>query len=281
MQSEQFQLHAEIEQSHWWFVARRRILKAVINAVLPPSAATTIVDVGCGTGANLAGLADQYQCIGLDTSREAVRLAAERFPQVRFVHAEAHDAAAIIGTAQLVLLTDVLEHVADDFRMLSELLSMAAGGTYFLLTVPAEAALWSEHDRAFGHYRRYERDRFEQLWRGLDVTELFVSHFNARLYPVVKAVRRWNRWRGKAAGAAGTDFSLPNRLANSFLTRCFADERRRLVALAKGEHRRPYRKGVSLMALLRRGHGPIEPRFRPGAVSVDLVAPLPQPATAH
>ena len=41
--------------------------------------------------------------------------------------------------------------------MLSGLLAAAAPGAYFLLTVPADESLWSEHDESFGHYRRYDR----------------------------------------------------------------------------------------------------------------------------
>ena len=73
MRSEQFELHADIEERHWWFVARRKILGSLIESVLTPSRATTIIDVGCGTGANLAGLAGRYDCVGIDSSSQAVR----------------------------------------------------------------------------------------------------------------------------------------------------------------------------------------------------------------
>ena len=84
MQSEQFQLHAEIEERHWWFVARRRIVRQLVETVLPPNAGKTVIDVGCGTGANIAALADGYRTIGIDTSAEAIELARTRFPQTEF-----------------------------------------------------------------------------------------------------------------------------------------------------------------------------------------------------
>ena len=68
MQSPQFLLHADIEQRHWWFVARRRIMRRLVNRVVRPGPDVTVVDVGCGTGANIASLTDAYRCVGIDTS---------------------------------------------------------------------------------------------------------------------------------------------------------------------------------------------------------------------
>jgi len=270
MQREQFQLHADIEQRHWWFVGRRRILCRLIAEVLPPSPQTTIVDVGCGTGANIAALADQYHCVGIDTSAEAVELARQRFPKVQFIAGSApKDLGEVAGQARLFLLTDVLEHVGDDFAMLSELLAAASPGCYFLLTVPADESLWSEHDESFGHYRRYDRARLEQVWAGLPVKALLTSCFNSRLLPLVRMVRAWNRRRGHAAGRAGTDFWLPNRPANALLTAIFAGEAARLVRSVRASRLGGYRSGASLIALLRREEGVIAIRRKPGNLPPD------------
>jgi SAM-dependent methyltransferase len=269
MQSEQFQLHATIEQQHWWFVGRRRILCRLIAEALPAAAGTTVVDIGCGTGANLAALADRYRCIGIDTSAEAVALARQRFPAVQFITGMApRDLGDEMGRARLMLLTDVLEHVSDDFAMLSGLLSAATPGCLFLLTVPADESLWSEHDESFGHYRRYDRARLEHVWTGLPVSTLLLSYFSSRLLPVVRSIRAWNRFRGHASGTAGTDFWLPNRAANALLTATFAGESRRLLHCLRGR-KRGYRAGSSLIAILRRESGPIAVRAKPAGLPPD------------
>jgi 2-polyprenyl-3-methyl-5-hydroxy-6-metoxy-1,4-benzoquinol methylase len=269
MHSEQFQLHADIEQRHWWFVGRRRILCRLVAEVLPASPQTAIIDIGCGTGGNIAALADRYQCVGIDASEEAIELARRRFPQVRFIAGRApHDLGELASQARLFLLTDVLEHVPDDYAMFSELLAAASPGCHFLVTVPADESLWSEHDESFGHYRRYDRARLEGIWAGLPVTTLLLSYLNSRLLPVVRLVRAWNRRRGRVAGRAGTDFWLPSPPANSLLTVLFAGEARRLTAALRGRTR-AYRAGASLVALLRREAGPIAIRPKPASLPPD------------
>jgi SAM-dependent methyltransferase len=270
MKRDLFDLHAEIESSHWWFVARRRIVARLVRQVLPPAGRPTIVDVGCGTGANIAALASEYDCVGIDTTPAAIELARKRFPAVRFACGTAPEDLGTTGaTADLFLLMDVLEHVPDDFAMLSAILSRAAPGAQVLITVPAHEALWSEHDVSFGHYRRYELDRLARIWAGLPVTVRLLSYYNSRLYPVIKGARSLNRLRGQTSGRAGTDFDIPVRPINRLLTSVFAGEARPLGAALDRGMPRAFRTGVSLIAVLRRESGEIRRRSRPVDVPAD------------
>lgn len=276
MQSAQFQLHAEIEQRHWWFVARRQIVGRLIRDVLSPGQGHTVVDVGCGTGANLASLAGDYDCVGIDTSAEAIRLAAQRYPGVRFMQGFApDDLGDVMERASLVTMMDVLEHVSDDFALLSKMLAASQPGTFFLLTVPADMSLWSQHDESFGHYRRYTLPRFRQIWDGLPVRELLATPYNSRLYPVVKLIRKWHQLRGKSSGTAGTDFNQPSQPVNRLLTSLFAGETRRLLNLLHRRTRKSYVHGVSLLALLQRKEGYIDTRTKPSELAgLDAVVAL-------
>lgn len=274
MQTDQFQLHAEIESRHWWFCGRRRIVRRLLAEIAAPHTGRRIVDVGCGTGANIAGLADAYTCHGIDPSSEGIRLARERFPAVQFTCGLAPDAfGPEERAADVMLAMDVMEHVPDDFLFASGLLGTLKPGGYLLVTVPADETLWSPHDVNFGHYRRYTRARLERVWAGLPVTPLLVSHSMARLLPAVRVVRAVNRWRGRAAGAAGTDFAMLPAWINRRLENTFAGEADRLVA-AMREPRHAYPRGVSLIAILRRETGVIAVRQRPADVAADLHEPL-------
>ncbi len=268
MKTTQYELHAEIEEKHWWFLARRQIMTELVRRVAPAGA--TIVDIGCGTGANLAALAHDYACVGIDPSPVAIQLAKERFPGIRFVCGSASESLSQPGDqAHVYLLMDILEHVPDDFLLLSQVLSAVPPGAHVLITVPAGQTLWSAHDVSFGHYRRYDRARFERLWAGLPIEPRLVSYYNARLYPLVKVMRTISRYRGRPAGMAGTDFRVPGATLNGALERAFKGEARRLIGVLEGRYRSGFKRGVSLIAVLRRTEGTITPFARPADVAAD------------
>ena len=258
MKSDQVQLHAEIEEKHWWFLGRRKIMRDLVRKVVPASRAATVVDVGCGTGANIAALAEDYSCVGMDASSEAIELARRRFPRVQFLcGSSAGDLGGLARRTDLFLLMDVLEHVADDASFLSSLVAAMKTGAHLLITVPAGKSLWSQHDVSFGHLRRYEREQLQGLWAGLPVSPRLVSYFDTFLYPIVRGLRAIGRLRGRAWGAAGTDLSLPEWPLNRVLQKIFASEGRFLVDLVEGRRHRGFPFGVSLIALLRREPGKV------------------------
>jgi SAM-dependent methyltransferase len=275
MGPELFRLHADLESTHWWFTARRAIICSLVDRLLAGARHALVVDVGCGTGANIAALADRYRCIGIDTSEEGVRLAQERFPTCRFVPGFAPaDLGRAAGEADVFMLMDVLEHVQDDFHLLSSLIAASRPGAHFVITVPADPALWSGHDVAFGHYRRYLPPRLAQTWSGLPVSLRLLSPLNYRLYPVIRAVRTASRALGRTAGRDSTDFSIPGHLTNRMLERIFAGEHKAILARMDRSTPEGFaRRGVSLLAVLRREEGDAEARQRPAGVEPDLHDP--------
>jgi SAM-dependent methyltransferase len=273
MNEAQYDLHAEIEDRHWWFAGRRAIVKRLLEHVVPPRLDSLVIDVGCGTGANVAALAPSYRCLGLDESSQAIDHARARFSAVEYVcEAGVGARADRFAAASAVLLMDVLEHVEDDFSLLSQVLGLLQPGAHVLITVPADATLWTEHDVSFGHWRRYDAERLRATWRGLAVEERLLSYYNARLFPVIKVVRTITKRRHRAAGAAGTDFSMPPALINRGLERFFAGEGGALERdIDRGSM--TYSRGASLIAILRRTEGPVAVRSKPTGLTADMRSP--------
>ena len=235
----------------------------------------TVVDIGCGTGANIASLAGDYRAIGTDASPDAIERAQRRFPQAEF-HCTTDEAqlAKFIAQADVVTCMDVMEHVPDDFSLLSSLLAAAKPDTHFLLTVPAMLSLWSGHDETLAHYRRYDRTRFERTWTGLPVTCRMHSYFNARLYPLVRAIRNTNALLGRTSGVQGTDLKIPAAPLNRTLHRIFLGEKPRLLRQLQQNSTNAYRRGVSLIAVLRREPGEVVVRTKPSDLLADYFDPV-------
>ena len=255
MNRDVFQLNAEIEETHWWFAARREIICGLVFEIMPPGKDRMVIDVGCGTGANIARLAPHYEVVGVDVTEDAIGFAKERFPDVRFECRDAIEFIATIGDRQMaILLNDVLEHVDLVDSFFRGIFEVAPAGTYFVITVPANPDLWSPHDVSHGHYRRYTRETLEDHWKGLPVDVLLCSYYNTRLYPVVRGLRALTSLIGKSYGGADTDLSVPPRYINSILLLIFGGELARLKAALKSNSP-GYNRGVSLIAVLRKSAG--------------------------
>lgn len=277
MRGDLFQLHADIETRHWWFVGRRRLVRRVIDAALEPTEMGNLVDFGCGTGANLAEFSNWRSRTGIDASADAVEAARESYPELRIEQGLAPESMPeLLNPADLVLIMDVLEHVPDDFELFSSLAGTMKPGSHMLITVPADPRLWSPHDQSFGHYRRYVARDLARLWEGLPFETRLVSYFNSRLYPLIRGVRAVDGLTGSTPGAEETDFFMPPGFANTALTSLFAGESSRLIGELENpspERNLAYGRGVSLIALLRRGEGEIATRSRPADAAPDLWDP--------
>ncbi len=204
MDISQFALHAAMEDRHWWFVGRREIVFEVLCRYVPPREGKHLLEIGCGTGGNLRFLRNHYHLTGLDSAGEAVRHARERVEcpilegDFRLLFPER------FAGVDVVLLADVLEHVADDERFLRDILERLSPGGVLLLTVPAHDFLWSNHDLVLGHLRRYSRRQLLSLVERLPVEMVYRTCFNFFLLPLITLYRVLPQ--GKVRGS---DLTLP------------------------------------------------------------------------
>lgn len=252
MDAQLFVTHARMEDTHWWFLARRQILAEVLRSSIPAGQGRMILDVGCGTGGNSAAFARDYTVIGIEPSKAAVELARVRFPAIQFIEGAApEDAMDVCSRADAFVLSDVLEHIERDQSTVERLVASAKPGAIFLTTVPANQALWTEHDVSHGHFRRYTLESFAKIWRNAPVETQLLSYFNSRLYPIVYGLRKLHQWRSKPAMHNDTDLALPSPPVNRALQQVFAGEGRKLVDRI-GHAGSVYRRGVSVIGVFRK-----------------------------
>ena len=158
MQLHTYRITYEMEGKHWWFVGRRKIIESFVERVCRDIAKrrARILDVGCGTGANLQMLANYGVAEGVDISAEALEFCRARgLSKVKLGPAEAlpfEDA-----SFDLVTGLDVVEHLDEDAAGLSEMRRVLRPGGRALLFVPAFMFLWGVQDDISHHRRRYTR----------------------------------------------------------------------------------------------------------------------------
>ena len=183
----------ELDDRHWWYRGRRRIIGAELDRLpLPPGA--EVLDAGCGSGRTLEELASYGEVHGIELDEGAASVARERGCGEVLV-GRLEELPWGDGYFDLITCLDVIEHTPDDRVTLRELRRVCKPGGFLLVTVPAYQGLWSTHDVANHHYRRYSRGRLraaaqESGWRVRRMTS-----FNGLLLAPAAAVRLADRRR--------------------------------------------------------------------------------------
>lgn len=231
---------ARIDAEHWWFSARRRIVSALIARQVPLRPDARILEVGAGTGSNLAMLKSFGRLDAIEPDAWARSLASRRagftvdggmLPDQVKIGDHRYD---------LIVLLDVLEHIENDVGSLRVLHEKLADGGHMVLTVPAAPWLWSAHDVAHHHKRRYTAATLRAAFRAGGFRIRHLSHFNTLLYPPIAGARIL----GRLLGRTGSDDSLmPPAPLNRALEHLFAAERYWVT-------RWPLPFGVSLLAVV-------------------------------
>lgn len=212
---------ADLEERHWWFVVRRRIVEDAIAAAFDQSSAS-VVEVGCGTGGfskRLAATHPDWRVRGVEPSEQAASVAETRGCDVclgTFERLPSQD-----SDVDLVIALDVLEHCEDDAHAAREAARVLKPGGKFVLTVPALPSLWSSHDEDNRHFRRYTNSTLSAALRQAGLTVERMTYFNSFLLPAGYASRVLARATGskKALGV-----ELPAAPVNSVMKAIFSAE---------------------------------------------------------
>jgi SAM-dependent methyltransferase len=219
--SDEIRLLGDLEDRHWWYAERRHLIRRAIRD-LPPNGVA--LDVGAAAGGNTRVLREAgWRCAALEYSQVGSLMAAERGLSVIRGDATALPVAdACLG---LVVAYDVLEHIPDDAAAVRETFRALRPGGTFLVAVPVDMRLWSAHDEAVHHVRRYERSELLDLLTAEGFVLDDVRSWNVLLRPVAA----WRRRR-----STGSDLNEPGPTVNVVLRAVVALERVLPVAKAPG-----------------------------------------------
>jgi SAM-dependent methyltransferase len=179
-----------VEQDHWWFQARRKIVWSLVERYLSPiDRRLNVCELGCGTGGNLAAIARDHDVVGVECSPHALIHARRRLGHRVLGGSLPDDIDLPPKSFDVVLLTDVLEHIEEDARSAQTAMRLLRPGGIVVATVPAYQWLYSPRDAHHHHVRRYSKRQFRNLWQQPGAEVKLLSHYNTLLFPPAAIVR--------------------------------------------------------------------------------------------
>ena len=237
---------SSLQNTHWWFVARREILQKTISKLNLPNNAS-ILEVGSGTGSNLSLLAEHGTVLGLEMNQDAIDMATHACQANTNISMrlgkcpESLD--EITQRFDLICLFDVLEHIDNDSTSLTRLRSLLKPNGKILITVPAFQWLWSGHDQFLHHKRRYTKHTLSTCCNNSRLVIRYISYFNFLLFPLAVLGRLVDRLLQKKHSSGS---AVPSQFINQILRRFFSFESHLLTRF-----RLPF--GLSLLVIAHSG----------------------------
>jgi len=208
-----------VEKYHWWFVSRARIVESIILKYFPEKSDLNILDVGCGSGGNFKMLSAFGKITGLEpdgfaatqaiSKNIAIKVIQDDFIKNTDVQSQRYD---------LIVLTDVLEHIEKDKEALNKILGLLSPNGKLLITVPAGMNIWSKHDVTHQHFRRYSRNDLKDKLLNAGFQINMLSYYNFFLYPLVFIERKLKLNKHE------DDVDMSGGILNSLLKEIFSSE---------------------------------------------------------
>jgi SAM-dependent methyltransferase len=241
MNGSPYKIEERVQTFHWWFVVRRKLLKTILCSLNLQRESLTM-DIGCGVGSNLSLLkAIGLKAMGCDRSFDNLLLAKNKF-FLPFINGDLENLPIRSSSVELVVATDVLEHLQDDIAGVRELCRILRRNGHLIVTVPAFQSLWGTQDIVTGHKKRYSKRDISNVLKHNGFQIMRSSYFNFFLFFPILFARRVIRLLGLQLHSEN-EINFP--LLNFFLKTIFSLEPYLLKYL-------PFPFGVSIVCVAKK-----------------------------
>ena len=223
MDGEAYKEMIELQQKHWWFVARRDAIQSFMKLQMNESSTSKVLEIGCGVGGNVDLLSQSGNYLGIDMHRPAIDYCSEKFPQFNFQCTRVEEIPQEFSSNKFdsIYILDVLEHIDDQVEILKSAQNYLTQSGKILVTVPAFEFLWSPHDEFVHHVRRYTKAGLKKVLEDSGYKVERISYFNSILFPLALIQRLGMRLLNRKLN---THLSTPPTIVNWLFKVIFTQE---------------------------------------------------------
>lgn len=222
---------AIMENTYWWHVGKKYLVKSLIEHNFGKSRDLNILEIGCGTGGLTQSLTQYGNVTGFDISPDAVEFCKSKGLKNIYVQDISKlDTAMYVKRFDLILALDVLEHLQEDVLAMQKVHEMLDDKGLFFVNVPAHKFLWSEHDEALEHKRRYHRVELTKKLKDAGFDIVSNSYFVTLVSPLIILYRAWGNIFGKSAYPK-TSYVMLSKKLNKFMVTLLKIETRVLLKM--------------------------------------------------
>lgn len=186
----------KLEQSNFWFKARNRLIFYLFNKYINKEKVLKTLEIGCGTGFVLSDLKkiQSLKLYGAEILLNGLKLASKRVPEAEFIQLDVTNM-QFVSEFDIICTFDVLEHIKEDRKAISNIYKALKENGLFFITVPQHRFLWAEIDELSNHKRRYKKSELIEKLHKSDFEVLYNTSFVFSLFPVMVLSRMFNRKR--------------------------------------------------------------------------------------
>lgn len=192
MDIEDYKLLGNLNEDYWWFLGKRDLLECLLDKILIKEKGIKILDLGCGIGENLSLISKYGSVFALEYSEEAIKF----IPKEKAIGVARGDARYLCfknNVFDVIITFDVLEHVKEDMEVIKEVYRVLKKGGLLLISVPAIQFLFSNHDRALHHLRRYSKHNLIKIIKRSNLKIERITYWNFFLFFPIVLIRLLNK----------------------------------------------------------------------------------------
>jgi len=217
MEIKEYERMFRLENFYWWFQGRKKIVLRLVDKFCKKVNPSIILDAGCGTGMIFSHLEKYGTVVGIDLSKEALKFCRER--RLRpLIMADMVALPFKNESFDLIVGLDILEHIEGDSMAIGDFYRALKKDGILIVTVPAHPFIWSDHDIALHHVRRYTMKQFKQLISLHQWKVLKISYAISFTFPGVVLYRLIAKMIKRGDEKPKTDLIILPNFLNSILT---------------------------------------------------------------